>query len=141
MAPRDVAATLTVFGAAPTRATVTLVSLGVGRRLARGLAVLAICWGAAVAAVFIPVAHFVLVPGLAIVGLVGALFRAREGRQILRVHGTCPRCGRVEDFVPEVGLHRSLAVTCPRCFNHISVSIHERPTVTPGPRGGGAPEP
>jgi hypothetical protein len=140
MPPRDVSATLTVFGAAPTRATVTLASLSVPRRVARGLAVLAICWAAAIGAVFIPVAHFVLVPGLAIAGLVGAVFRAREGRKILRVHGTCPRCGRVEDFVPEVGLTRSPAVTCPSCFNHITVSVHEPPPAA-GRGAGRAAEP
>jgi hypothetical protein len=124
--PREVAATLTVFGAAPTRATLTLAPLGVPQRLFRGLAVLVICWGAAVVAVFIPVAHFVLVPGLAIAGLVGAVLRAREDRRILRIHGPCPRCGRMAEFVPEAGLRRSLAVTCPGCFNRLSVSVQEQ---------------
>jgi hypothetical protein len=117
-----VAGTLTVFGAEPRPATLTLVSLDPGRRLARALGVLALCWGGALVAVFIPVAHFVLVPGLAIAGVVWAVLRMRERERLLRVHGTCPRCGRVEDFVPAGG-GRSLAVTCPGCFNSLGVSV------------------
>jgi hypothetical protein len=139
-AGRDVSATLTVFGAAPTRATVTLASLSVPRRLARGLAMLAICWGAAIVAVFIPVAHLILVPGLAVAGLVAAVLRAREDQQILRIHGACPRCGREEDFVPDGSLRRSLAVTCPGCFNRLSVKVeesHGRPAGAQEPRRSG----
>ena len=58
----DVRALLTAFGAAPTRARATIVVQGAGRRMARALAGLGACWGPAVVSIFVPVAHFVLVP-------------------------------------------------------------------------------
>ena len=119
-------ATLTIFGSAPTRATVALRSVGIGRRFAQGLGGLALCWGAAAVAVVIPVAHFVLVPGLAIAGVVWAVIRLRERERLLWVHGTCPRCGREEDFVPAGSLSRQLTVDCPSCFNRLDVHLEER---------------
>lgn len=69
--PVEISGLLTVFGAPPTRATITVMPLGIGRRLARALGALLACWAAATVAVFIPVAHFLLVPGLAIGGSSG----------------------------------------------------------------------
>jgi hypothetical protein len=60
--PVEVPAALTIFGAAPTRATLTLIPHSLGWRLARALGVLAACWRAAAVSVFIPAAHFLLCP-------------------------------------------------------------------------------
>jgi hypothetical protein len=131
------AATLTVFGSPPTKATLALRSVGTGRRLARALGGLVLCWTATLVAVFIPVAHFVLVPGLAIAGVVWAVSRLRERERVLWIHGTCPRCGREEDFVPAGRSGRQLTVDCPSCFNRLDVHLEEeRPGGTPaGPAG------
>jgi hypothetical protein len=120
--PVEVDATLTVFGAAPTRATVTLIPLSPGRRLARALGVLAACWAGAVVAVFIPVAHFLLVPALTIGGLVWAVLRFREQQRLLRVQGVCPRCGRAQEFVPGGTIERQPAVDCPGCLSRLRVT-------------------
>jgi hypothetical protein len=117
----EVPARLSIFGAAPTPVTVTLLPLSAGRRLARALAVLAACWVAAALAVFIPVAHFLLVPALALAGPIGAVIRFRERQRVLRVHGTCPRCGREQDFVPGASMGRQPTVDCPACFNRLLV--------------------
>jgi hypothetical protein len=87
--PVEVSGLLTIFGAAPTRATITVLPLSIGRRLARALGALLACWAAAAVAVFIPVAHFILVPGLAIGGLVWAAvdLRALRARAGLRRRG------------------------------------------------------
>jgi hypothetical protein len=119
----EVPATLTVFGAAPTQATLTLVPLSLGWRLARALGVLAACWAAATIAVFIPVAHFLLVPALAIAGPVWAAIRFREHQRLVRVHGVCPRCGRVQDFTAGGTPGRQPVVHCPGCFNRLVVTI------------------
>jgi hypothetical protein len=100
-------ATLTVFGAAPTRATVIVAPLSLGRRVTRALGAVAGCWGAAVIAVFVPVAHFLLVPALAVAGVIWAILRFREHEQVVRIHGTCPRCGRDDDFIPAIGDRRA----------------------------------
>jgi hypothetical protein len=123
--PVEVPATLTVFGAAPTRATVTLVPLSPARRLARALGVLAACWVAAAGAVFVPVAHFLLVPALAIAGPVWAVIRFREHQRLVRVRGVCPRCGRPQEFVPGGSIARQPAVDCPGCLNRLVVTTGE----------------
>src|SRR5262245_9384591 len=99
MSPVARSATLHVFGAAPTGATAEVESLSLSRRLVRAVAVLSACWGAAIISIFIPVAHFFLVPGFVVLGVVGAILRSRERDRLLRIQGTCPRCGREEEFV------------------------------------------
>jgi hypothetical protein len=96
--------------------------LSAGRRLARVLGVLLACWAAAAVAVVIPVAHLVLVPGLAIAGLVWAVLRLRERERLLAVHGTCPRCVREQDFVVGGSPGRQPAVDCPACLNRLLVT-------------------
>jgi hypothetical protein len=120
--PVEMAGLLTVFGATPTRATITLMPLGIDRRLARALGALLACWAAAAVSVFIPVAHFLLVPGLAIGGLVWAVVRLRARERLVRVHGACPRCGRVQEFIAAGSTGGQSAVTCPGCLNRLLVT-------------------
>ncbi len=111
----DVPASLTAFGASPTRARATIVVQGAGRRVARALAGLGACWGLALASVFIPVAHFVLVPTFAVAGVVVAALRLREDRRLVRVSGTCPRCGTEQEFGAGGRFRNDRALDCPRC--------------------------
>jgi hypothetical protein len=120
--PVERAGLLTVFGATPTRATITVRPLGIGRRLARALGALLACWAAAAVSVFIPVAHFLLVPGLAIGGLAWAVVRLRARECLVRVHGGCPRCGRVQEFIAAGSTGGQPAVTCPGCLNRLLVT-------------------
>lgn len=50
------------------------------------------CWGLAVASVFVPLAHFVLVPGLLLSGPFVALVVYSKESVILGGQGTCPHC-------------------------------------------------
>src|SRR5262249_3057376 len=92
-------ATLHVFGAAPTHATAAAEPLNLGGRLARSLRILLACWAAAIVSIFIPVAHFFLVPGFLVLGVVLAVVRGRDRERLLRLHGLCPRCRREQEFV------------------------------------------
>jgi hypothetical protein len=121
--PVEISGLLTVFGAPPTRATITVMPLGIGRRLARALGALLACWTAAAVAVFIPVAHFLLVPGLAIGGLVWAVVRLRARERLVRVHGVCPRCGHVQEFIAAGSAGGQPAVSCPGCLNRLLVTV------------------
>ncbi len=69
-----------------------------GARLRRAFRGLALFWLAAIVSILIPVAHFVLVPGFAIAGLVVLMMRLRAHEEVERVHGTCPDCGTEQDF-------------------------------------------
>jgi len=130
-------ATLHVFGAAPSHATAEVEPLNLGGRLARSLGILLACWAAAIVSIFIPVAHFFLVPGFLVLGVVLAVVRGRDRERLLRLHGLCPRCRREQEFVQSGRQGGELWVNCPGCFNRLSVTIERSasrttPTV-PGP--------
>jgi len=63
-----------------------------GDRLKRALARLAAFWALAVVTAFIPIAHFVLVPGFLIAGPVIAFMTYKTGWIRNHAAGTCPDC-------------------------------------------------
>jgi hypothetical protein len=132
-------AALEVFGAPPTRATAVLVSQNPGERLVRALAALGGCWGAAVVSVFFPVAHFFLVPGFLVLGVVLAVVRGRERERLVGLHGLCPRCHREQDFGRGDRQGGQTWVTCPACFNRLRVAIE--PRESPGASASAPPLP
>src|SRR6185295_312574 len=76
---------LTVFGAQPEAAVATVRCRSLAWRAGRAGLALGIAWLLAFPAIFFPVAHFVLVPGLLIGGVVLAAIRLREDRTLARV--------------------------------------------------------
>src|SRR5262245_52899619 len=96
----EVPVTLAVFGATPVPAVAIVQRRGLASRLGRAGLGLAIAWLLAFPAIFLPVLHFVLVPGFVIGGIVLAVLRLREDRTLARVEGTCPRCGAQLDATP-----------------------------------------
>lgn len=72
----------------------------------------AICWLAAVAAVFLPVLHFVLVPALVIGGPIYALAQRHEHTTLLEARGTCPACGAAVAYAQR---RRAVAIVRLRC--------------------------
>jgi len=88
--------TLTILDSArpPTLADVDVTVLTRPERLKRALARLGAVWGAAIFAIAIPILHFILVPGLLLLGPVVAVlaFRARVRADANTGIG-CPKCG------------------------------------------------
>jgi hypothetical protein len=125
---RERGATLEAFGAPVTRATARLVAQNQGQRLGRAVGALAACWAAAVVSVFFPVAHFFLVPGFLVLGVVLAVLRGRERERLLGVYGICPRCHREQDFGQGDRQGGQTWVTCPGCFTRLRVTIDPRPS-------------
>lgn len=123
----EVPVRLAAFGAAPTpaRAAVEVNSPGVRARRA-GLALLA-AWGLAVLAVFIPIAHFVLVPLLLVAGPLLAARRLGEVRTLLRLEGRCPRCGLAQTFETGGRFPPRRPVTCARCRSELTVEAPPTP--------------
>jgi hypothetical protein len=117
----DLPATLTVFGSPPTPATAKVLIQGPGQRFARTAAALGACWGLALVSVFIPVAHFILVPTFAISGIVIAILRAREDRRLLEVVGACPRCGAQQHFKAGGRFAEERNLDCPSCHSRLVV--------------------
>jgi hypothetical protein len=118
----DIPATLAAFGASPRTATATVIVQSPGRRLARTLAGLGSCWAVALATLFIPVAHFILVPTFLSAGIVVAMIRAREDRRLLKVVGVCPRCGVSQEFSAGGRFQSEKSLDCPKCHNRLTLS-------------------
>jgi hypothetical protein len=114
---------LNVFGAVPTPVTVTAARQTLGRRIGRALITLAIFWPLAAACVFIPLGHFVLVPGLFIAGVAVAVMKLREDWSIVRVRGACPRCQREQEFTPGGRFESGRTFECPHCLNTLRLVV------------------
>ena len=89
---------LSGYGGTTTDATATVVSLDPPERAARALKGAGLAWGAAAVSVFIPLAHFLLVPGFALAGVVIFIKRTRLRETVESIHGICPDCGHEQDF-------------------------------------------
>ena len=118
----EIAGTLGVFGSPPVAASARVLRQSPKRRTRRALAALGACWAAAVPCVFMPLAHFFLVPTLLTTGVVLAVLRAREDTRLLGVHGRCPRCGVEQEFPAGGRFHGQRSLDCPHCHNHLTFS-------------------
>jgi len=93
-------------------------------RMRRALVGLAWCWGGALASVFIPIAHFLLVPGFAIAGVVVFSSRLRASTVIHDARGTCPDCGAEQNLDLSGRWYPPHSVTCRACQR--SLTLRER---------------
>ena len=118
----EVPAFLTAFGHEPSPARALIVEQTPGQRLARTLGGLGMFWGLGLVSVFIPVAHFVLVPTFVIGGIVMAIKRAGEDRRLLWVRGACPRCGAQQDLKPGGRFADGRTFDCPSCHGNITLA-------------------
>ena len=78
----------------PTAATLELEDIPFAKRLGRGAVRLLGAWAVAVACVFIPLLHFVLVPGFFLAGPVLAWLAVRASVRVTSASITCPKCGK-----------------------------------------------
>ena len=118
----EVPVTLEVFGANPVPATAVVRHRSIASRLGRAGVGLGIAWLLAFPAIFLPVLHFVLVPGFVIGGVVLAAVRLREDRTLARVEGTCPRCRAALDVTPGGRFRLPRSVQCPHCRNTLTLA-------------------
>ncbi len=124
----DIPATLSAFGAPPVHATATVQNQSPAERLRRTAAGVGLCAGLALVSLFIPVAHFILVPTFVGAGIAVAVVRAREDTRLLRVHGVCPRCATAQDFEGGGRFTQSRTLDCPTCHTHLTLTASlERP--------------
>ncbi len=112
---------ITAFGASPRPGTATIVEQTPGERTFRTLSGVGMFWALAFGGLFIPVAHFFLVPAFVVAGIVMGIKRAREDRRLLGVRGACPRCGVEQRFPVGGRLFDGRGFDCPRCHNNLRV--------------------
>jgi hypothetical protein len=97
-------------------------SLSAGGRFKRALKPLAICWGAAILCVLIPVLHFFLVPSGILLGLF--LFYRQMTFHELLVGGliTCPQCSQGYQ-VATAAFNWPKRENCPQCEAELIVRL------------------
>jgi hypothetical protein len=106
-------------------ATVGVVGHGRRDRVRRAILALAACWGAAIAAVFLPVLHFVLVPSLLVAGPIVAYSRLRQRLTVVDVQGTCPACGADVREPLARGTTNPIEFRCDACRRALNVRLPE----------------
>ena len=113
---------LTGYSPTPETATITIRSFDTPERVRRALKGLAMFWGAAIGSVFIPVAHFLLVPGFALFGAYTFFERLGARDVVTAAEGICPDCGKPQQL--DIGGRWRLPrrVACRHCQRALQIS-------------------
>jgi hypothetical protein len=123
MTQTQVAVSLTAFGFSPRPATALVIEQSTGERVGRAFAGLGLFWALALGGLFIPVAHFILVPVFLTAGIVMAIKRSREDRRLAEVHGPCPRCGAQQVFKASGRFEPGRSLDCPACHGSFALAV------------------
>ena len=107
----------------PTRGTVTIHEFRREQRARRAFAVLGKWWGVALLCVFIPVAHFVLVPSFLAYGLWEFFQRIGTAELATGARGTCPDCGAEQQLDLAPRWRAPQPVTCRQCHRGLRLSV------------------
>jgi hypothetical protein len=113
---------LSGYSAAETTATVTIQSFDKNERVRRALKGLATFWAAAIGSVFIPVAHFLLVPGFALYGAYTFFERMGAREVVMAAEGVCPDCGKPQRLEISGRWHVPRRVACRYCQRALQIS-------------------
>ncbi|HEY3220820.1 MAG TPA: hypothetical protein VGJ80_08810 [Gemmatimonadales bacterium] len=113
---------LSGYSSTPSIATVTIRSFDKPERIRRAIKGLATFWGVAIGSVFIPVAHFLLVPSFALYGAYTFVERLGAQQVVIAAEGTCPDCGKPQklDTAGRWQLPRNVA--CRYCQRSLRIS-------------------
>ena len=114
---------LTGYGDATTAGEATVVHFEGAERMARAGKGLAIAWGAALVSVFIPVAHFLLVPGFFLAGLVVFAKRMKHKVVVDTVRGVCPDCNHEQEFDSSGDWQLPTHLTCADCQRLLTATL------------------
>lgn len=106
-----------------TPAVVTLRRRNRRDRMAAVVKTWAICWLAAVVAVFLPVLHFILVPALLIGGPFYALAQGSEHTTLMRASGKCPACAAAVQLTQKRRAAPVVAFRCDACGRPLQLAI------------------
>ena len=113
---------LTGYGSGRTTATVTIASFDRPERVRRGLKGLATWWAAAVGSVFIPVAHFLLVPSLGLFGVYTFFERLGAAQVATAATGVCPDCGKEQTLDVRGPWRVPRDVACRHCQRSLTLA-------------------
>lgn len=97
-------------------------------RMVQAGKVLAVAWSLALITVFIPIAHFVLVPLFLVAGPVMALMKYRVETVAEKAHGVCPECEQAVDIALDPADRLPKWTYCPACNKPVQLMYHGGPT-------------
>ncbi len=107
----------------PSAAVVRLRRVNKRGRLVAAFRALAGCWLAAVAAVFLPLLHFILVPSLLLLGPLMFFWKLREHVTLLGADGPCPACGVQISHRVKLPAAEHTQVRCEACGRAVDLVI------------------
>jgi hypothetical protein len=119
---RDQEFLLTGFRGTPTRGRLTVRMFDQPARLQRALLALGKWWGIALLSVFIPVAHFLLVPSFFLYGIWQLVQQLGTAELALPARGTCPDCGVEQPLDLGARWRVPQQVTCRSCGRGLTLS-------------------
>lgn len=114
---------LSGYHGAPTVGTATIHAFDREQRIRRALAGLGKWWGVAVVTVFIPVAHFILVPSFLAYGVWQFAQRLGTTELTTDAQGTCPDCGAEQALELATRWRAPQPVTCRHCHRGLRLSL------------------
>jgi DNA-directed RNA polymerase subunit RPC12/RpoP len=127
--------TLAAFGRAETSGVLRVRLWPPRDRALRVLKGLLACWALAGLTVFIPIAHFVLVPGFFLGGIFLAARWSRQARTPVVAHGACPACGDAARFEVRGRFERNKEAGCPACGGRVMLKPSPPPDGPPEGKG------
>jgi len=92
-----------------------------GDRSKRAITALLACWVVAGVTLFIPIAHFFLVPAFLIAGPVLFFLRSRQDEAKEKIEGTCPHCDQAITIALENTDKLPKRTYCPACDKAIEL--------------------
>jgi hypothetical protein len=114
--------TLTGYGGSPTAGTVTVREFSRDERVRRALGGLGTWWGIALGSVFIPVAHFLLVPSFLLYGIWQFVQHLGTTSLATDAHGICPDCHTEQALELSPQWRVPQPVTCRNCHRGLRLS-------------------
>jgi hypothetical protein len=114
---------LTGYHGQPTPGSVTIHTFDREQRVRRALAGLGRWWGVALLSVFIPVAHFVLVPSFLIYGVWQSVQRLGTVELATDARGRCPDCGAEQALELAPRWRAPQPVTCRQCHRGLRLTL------------------
>ena len=129
MAPAtDIAVVISVYDGRTSSGSMDVRIMPVNRRAVRALRTLGWCWLFAVITVLVPFLHWVLVPGLALLGPILALRTFGFDREVCGGGGPCPVCQSPIPFV-RFAHPESFSTACGTC--RFSLQVQRAPAAKP----------
>ena len=114
--------TLSGYSGSPTQGTVTVQEFSKDERVRRALRGLGEWWGIALLSVFIPVAHFILVPSFLLYGLWQFVQGLGTSSLATDAHGVCPDCHTEQTLELATRWRVPQPVTCRSCHRGLRLS-------------------